>query len=93
MVENVIWPAYIDSERSRAEGRRVPLDVAVPGPTLDEIAQAAGQVGYDAIIEREVAYPREPHTASGRVLVKDADDSSKNDIVQAIAAYVSAMRS
>lgn len=92
MVENVIWPAYLDIERSRAEGRRVPLDVAVSAPALDEIAQAAGQVGYDTVVEREVAYPREPHTESGRVLVKDADDSSKNDIVQAVAAYVSAMR-
>ncbi|MDR9382361.1 MAG: signal recognition particle subunit SRP19/SEC65 family protein, partial [Natronomonas sp.] len=29
MVENVIWPAYLDAERSRSEGRRVPLDLAV----------------------------------------------------------------
>jgi signal recognition particle subunit SRP19 len=92
MVENVIWPEYLDSERSRSEGRRVPLDVAVPGPSLEEIAQAVGQVGYDAVVEREVSYPRTPHEESGRVIVRDADDSSKNDIIQAVAAYVSAMR-
>jgi len=92
MVENVIWPAYLDVERSRAEGRRVPLDVAVPDPSLDEIAEAVGQVGYDAVVERSVTYPRVAHEESGRVIVQDADDSSKNDIVQAVAAYVSAMR-
>lgn len=91
MVENVIWPAYLDAEVSRSKGRRVPGDLAVPEPTVDEIAAAAQQVGYDAVIERDRTYPRE-YEPRGRVLVKDADDASKNDLVQAIAAYVTAMR-
>ena len=92
MVEKVIWPAYLDAERSRRDGRRVPVDAAVTEPTVDAIAEAVGQVGYDAVIERHVAYPREPWRASGRVRVKDADDSTKNDLVQAVAAYVGALR-
>lgn len=92
MVEKVIWPAYLDAERSRRGGRRVPEDAAVTEPTVDEIAEAVGQVGYDAVIEREVAYPREPWRPSGRVRVKGADDSTKNDLVQAVAAYVAALR-
>ncbi|MFC6904518.1 signal recognition particle subunit SRP19 [Halalkalicoccus tibetensis] len=91
MVENVIWPAYLDAEVSRSKGRRVPGDLAVPEPTVDEIAAAAQQVGYDAVIERDRTYPRE-YEPRGRVLVRDADDASKNDLVQAIAAYVTAMR-
>ncbi|MFB6353967.1 MAG: signal recognition particle subunit SRP19 [Halobacteriales archaeon] len=92
MVEKVIWPAYLDAGRTRREGRRVPEDAAVAEPTVDEIAQAVRQVGYDAVIERDVAYPREPWRDSGRVRVKDADDASKNDLVQAVAAYVAALR-
>ncbi|KYH25309.1 signal recognition particle 19 kDa protein [Halalkalicoccus paucihalophilus] len=91
MVENVIWPAYLDAEVSRSKGRRVPRDLAVPEPTVDEIAAAAGQVGYDAVIERDRTYPRE-YEPRGRVLIKDADDASKNDLVQALAAYVTALR-
>lgn len=91
MVENVIWPAYLDSEVSRSKGRRVPEELAVPDPTVDEIAAAVQQVGYDAVIERDRTYPRE-YEARGRVLVKDADDASKNDLVQAVAAYVTALR-
>jgi signal recognition particle subunit SRP19 len=91
MVENVIWPAYLDSEVSRSKGRRVPEELAVPEPTVDEIAAAVQQVGYDAVIERDRTYPRE-YEARGRVLVKDADDASKNDLVQAVAAYVTALR-
>ncbi|MFW5958408.1 MAG: signal recognition particle subunit SRP19 [Natronomonas sp.] len=91
MVENVIWPAYLDAECTRSEGRRVPKDLAVPEPTADEIARAVQQVGYDAVIERDQSYPREYETR-GRVLVKGADDASKSDLLGAVAAYVSALR-
>jgi signal recognition particle subunit SRP19 len=92
MVEKVIWPAYLDAGRSRREGRRVPADLAIPDPEVEEIAEAVGQVGYDAVIERDVAYPREPWKEAGRVTVKGADDDAKNDLVQAVAAYVGALR-
>jgi signal recognition particle subunit SRP19 len=91
MVENVIWPAYLDAERSRSEGRRVPLDLAVPEPTVDEIASAVQQVGYDAVIDRDRTYPRE-YEPRGRVVVKGADDASKSDLLGAVAAYVAALR-
>lgn len=91
MVENVIWPAYLDAARTRSEGRRVAADLAVEEPSVDEIAKAIQQIGYDATIERDKAYSREPWTERGRVVVRGADDS-KNDLVQAVAAYVVAMR-
>ena len=91
MVENVIWPAALDATLSRSEGRRVSKDLAVEEPTVDEIARAVQQVGYDAVIEREKRYPREYETR-GRVLVKDADDATKSDLLGAVAAYVAALR-
>jgi len=91
MVENVIWPAYIDADLSRSEGRRVPEDQAVVDPTVDEIADAVQQVGYDAVIERDTTYSRE-YEQRGRVIVDGATDSSKNDLVQAVAAYVNILR-
>ena len=91
MVENVIWPAYLDATLSRADGRRVPQDLSVEEPTVDEIAKAVQQIGYDATIERDKAYSREPWAQRGRVVIRGADDS-KNDLVQAVAAYVVAMR-
>ncbi|MXR19384.1 signal recognition particle subunit SRP19 [Halobacterium bonnevillei] len=92
MVENVIWPAYLDATLTRREGRRVPQSLAVDDPTLDEVATAVQQVGYDAVVERDVAYPRRNWEDSGRVLVKDADDAGKSDLLQAVAAYVGALR-
>jgi signal recognition particle subunit SRP19 len=91
MVENVIYPAYLDAALSRSEGRRVPLDDAVEDPTVGEIAEAVQQVGYDAVVERDVTYSRE-YEPRGRVLVQGAEDATKNDLVQAVAAYVALLR-
>ena len=91
MVENVIWPAFLDADRSRKEGRRVSLDQAISDPTADEIATAVQQVGYDAVIERDKTYPRE-YEQRGRVLVKNADDATKSDLLGAVAAYLQALR-
>lgn len=91
MVENVLWPAQFDADLTRSEGRRVPQDLAVSAPTVDELAKAVQQVGYDAVIERDVQYPRE-YEPRGRVLVKDADDASKGDLLGAVAAYLGALR-
>ncbi|MDZ7747147.1 MAG: signal recognition particle subunit SRP19 [Halobacteriales archaeon] len=91
MVENVLWPAQFDADLTRSEGRRVPQDLAIPDPTVDEIAKAVQQVGYDAVIERDVQYPRE-YEPRGRVLVKDADDASKGDLLGAVGAYLGALR-
>ncbi len=90
MVENVLWPAYFDAALTRSEGRRVPESLAVGEPTVDEIATAVQQVGYDAIIERDKTYSRE-YDPRGRVLVQGAEDS-KNDLVQAIGAYLGVLR-
>lgn len=92
MVENVLWPAYFDAELSRSGGRRVPDDLAVTEPTVEEMADAVGQVGYDAVVERDAAYPREHYRIRGKVVVRGADDAGKSDLVQAVGAYVAALR-
>jgi len=91
MVEKVIYPAYLDRERSRSEGRRVPRGDAVADPGVEEIATAVGQVGYDAVIERDAVYPRE-YEPRGRVLAQGTGDTTKNDLVRAVAAYVGLLR-
>lgn len=91
MVENIIWPAYLDADLSRSEGRRISRELAVEDPTVEEIAKAVQQVGYDAVIERDKSYSRE-YESRGRVIVKDADDATKSDLLQATAAYLGAIR-
>lgn len=91
MVEYKLYPVYFDSTKTRSEGRKVSTENAVNSPTLEEIAEAVKQIGYNATIEREVSYPRNPHQTKGRVLVQ-ASDTNKNDLVQATAAYIQVLR-
>jgi len=91
MVENVIWPVAFDANCSRSDGRRVAMDLALDDPTVDEIAQAVQQVGYNAVIERDKTYPRE-YEPRGRVIVKSADDATKSDLLGAVAAYLQVIR-
>lgn len=92
MVQKVLYPAYFDETYSRSDGRRVPESLAIPEPTVDELATAVGQVGYDAVVERDVAYSRQPSNQRGRVLVQNADDATKSDLIQGVGAYLTALR-
>lgn len=92
MVDKILYPAYFDADKTRRTGRRVPTDLAVSRPSVDELAKAVQQVGYDAVIERDVAYSRQHWDDTGRVIVQGADDAAKNDLVQAVAAYITAFR-
>jgi signal recognition particle subunit SRP19 len=65
----VIWPAYIDSHKSRSEGRKISEKEAIPSPTLEEIKAAADKIGLNPIVEKDKAFPREWWEVSGRVLV------------------------
>lgn len=91
MTDAIIWPAYLDSEKSRSEGRRVPIDDAVPHPTGREIAGAVRQIGYDAELEPDERYPRSWWEATGRVRV-DGLEESKRDLLRGVAVYLDAMR-
>ena len=84
MVDKLIYPAYLDSQKTRAGGRR--------GPTVEEIELALKKIGYSSEIEQEKSYSRQPWIMTGRIRVKNSSDSAKNDIIQAVAAYVKAIR-
>ncbi|NYT01193.1 MAG: signal recognition particle protein Srp19 [Methanosarcinales archaeon] len=73
----VIWPAYIDSERSRSQGRIVSKEDAVRDPKLDEITFAAMHLGLDPEVERDKAYPKHWYEKRGRVLVLKKEPKSR----------------
>ncbi len=65
----IIWPSYIDKNKSRREGRRVPKNLAVENPSLKEIENALKKLGLDPIIHREKRYPRQHWEICGCVEV------------------------
>ncbi|MGA2199741.1 MAG: signal recognition particle subunit SRP19/SEC65 family protein [Nitrososphaerales archaeon] len=65
----VVWLDYLDSERKRSEGRRVPMNSCSRAPTLDELTLACSRLGLQP--EAQVArFPGAASRASGYVSIK-----------------------
>ncbi|WP_423793021.1 signal recognition particle subunit SRP19/SEC65 family protein [Methanocaldococcus indicus] len=63
----IIWPAYIDKEKSRKEGRKVPKNLAIKNPRVDKIAKALERMGFNVKIYRDKRYPRQHWDVCGCV--------------------------
>lgn len=65
-----IYPAYLDSTKTVAAGRKVTKEIAVARPTLAEIMTCAKRLGLLCIEEPNKAYSRDPVMEVGRVKVQ-----------------------
>ncbi|ORX86488.1 signal recognition particle, SRP19 subunit [Basidiobolus meristosporus CBS 931.73] len=63
-----VYPAYLDSEKTVEEGRRIPKDKACKEPQVRQIAEAAKELGFPVAIEPTKRYPRDGLTF-GRIKV------------------------
>lgn len=79
----VLWPAYFDRSRSRADGRRVPDALAVREPDAAWVETAARKVGLATTLEEKAVHPSIPYEKAGRVLV--AKDGSKEQVLRKVA--------
>lgn len=66
----VLWPEYFDRNRSRAEGRKAPIQLCVDKPDLDIIAKGAMILGLEYRILEEKSYPANWAAHSGCVRVE-----------------------
>ncbi|MCJ1394077.1 signal recognition particle subunit, partial [Xylographa bjoerkii] len=54
-----LYPVYFDATRSRAEGRRVGRALAVANPLARDVADAAGALGLQVVLEVGKTHPRD----------------------------------
>ncbi|XP_051508684.1 signal recognition particle 19 kDa protein-like [Myxocyprinus asiaticus] len=54
-----IYPAYINSKKTLAEGRRIPVEKGVENPSCAEICDVLKAAGLNVDIEIKKMYPRE----------------------------------
>jgi signal recognition particle subunit SRP19 len=85
----VVWLDYLDSERKRSDGRRVPLNSCVRAPTLEELAQACKRLNLDPQSQKAF-YPRASRRQSGYVSIKK--QGAKQQVIAAIARELSRIR-
>jgi len=82
----VLWPLYLDSTKTRSEGRRVSKKLAVPAPKLEEIQKVAISLGFRPEIVSNAAHPSFPWQKTG--LIVTSKKGSKTQIIQKIAEKV-----
>ncbi len=85
----VVYPQYIDSTKTRRQGRKISLEDSVRRPSVDEIYEAAKQLGLNPIID-EGRYPKSWWEDSGRVFVDKKD--TKLNILRMISRKIKELR-
>ena len=70
MSETMIWPIYLDKEKSLSQGRKISNEYAISEPKIREIEKAAKRLGYTFIVETDKSYPGEWYENSGRYPLK-----------------------
>jgi len=86
----VVYPQYLDSTKSRKEGRRLSLKYAVSSPRIDEIVEAAESLGLNPVVEEDKKYPRNWWLSTGRVVVDK--QGSKLNTLKLIAEKIRKIR-
>ncbi|XP_035291623.1 signal recognition particle 19 kDa protein [Anguilla anguilla] len=94
-----IYPAYVNSKKTLAEGRRIPSEKGVENPTCAEIRDVLSAAGLNVLVENKM-YPREWNRDAqfrGRVRVqlKEEDGnlcqekfSSRKDVMLYVAEMI-----
>jgi signal recognition particle subunit SRP19 len=79
----IIWPAYFDIGKSRAEGRRVPKNQAIISPKIAEIKEAADNLNLQNEINLEARFPKNHWAKTGMLLVEKRE--AKEAIIRKLA--------
>lgn len=68
MDKMVIWPAFIDSELSRSQGRRLARRLCVKSPKAEEMLESARSLGFECEIASK-AFPKRWYSETKALLV------------------------
>ncbi|MDP1552546.1 MAG: signal recognition particle subunit SRP19/SEC65 family protein [Methanobacteriaceae archaeon] len=91
-MKTIIWPVYIDSARTRKEGRKISKKDGVKSPKLSEISRAARKLDLKPDTENNKSYPGMWWESSGRIIV-ERKEMSKKDLLLKISNTINGSRS
>ncbi len=90
-MKTVIWPVYIDSKKTKKDGRRISKKDAVSSPKIREINKAAEKLHLNPEVEKYKSYSRSWWESSGRVIVDKS--TTKRETLIKISNMIKGMRS
>ncbi|MHA2118731.1 MAG: signal recognition particle subunit SRP19/SEC65 family protein [Candidatus Thorarchaeota archaeon] len=84
----IVWPAYLDSNLSRAQGRKVPKNLGAPEVTIEILKKAAESAGFEYELEPDKRYPRNWSGASGYLVLGNSEGHKKKRLLLMLAKGV-----
>ena len=90
-MRTTIWPVYIDSKKTKKEGRRISKENAISSPKLREITKAAEKLHLNPEVEKYKSYSRSWWESSGRIIVDK--NTTKRETLIKISNMIRGMRS
>ncbi len=87
----IIWPIYFDASKTRRKGRRVPKNLAVQSPKIDEVKEAADKLGLKNEVNLEAHFPKTHWAKTGMLLVEKKE--AKEKIIKKIAKQLVKIKS
>ncbi|MDO5851892.1 MAG: signal recognition particle subunit SRP19/SEC65 family protein [Methanobacteriaceae archaeon] len=91
-METIIWPAYINSQLTRKQGRKISKDECVKEPKNRELNSAAKKLNLNRKVEGNKSYPSSWWEKSGRIKVEH-DMKSKQELIRVMAKQIRIARS
>lgn len=70
--DQVVWPVYFDAQYTWRQGRRVSKSLAVRGVKVEEVLEAANDLGLNPVMEPGVGYSKTPWLKTGVVRIGKA---------------------
>ncbi|MEM2855524.1 MAG: signal recognition particle subunit SRP19/SEC65 family protein [Candidatus Nitrosocaldaceae archaeon] len=87
----IIWLDYFDKNSSRKQGRRVSKELSVFEPKIEELINAAKNLGYKEITNNTNArYPKRWYERSAYIMIEK--DDNKELIIRELAKEIKKMR-
>ncbi len=86
----IIWPTYFDSAKTRKQGRRVPKNLAVSTPKIEELQTAAARLGLKNEVVPQVGFPKSPWVKTGSIFIEKK--SAKEQIIRNLAKQLMKIR-
>jgi signal recognition particle subunit SRP19 len=86
----IVWPANLDSAKSRIEGRKVAKGLAIQAPRLEEINQAAKRLSLETELAAGKSRPRSWWEKGGYAIL--TWDGPKASVLRALAGEIRKIR-
>jgi signal recognition particle subunit SRP19 len=84
----VVWPAYFEKDFSRAQGRRIPNNLAASNVTLKILQMAAESSGFEFESEPDKQYPRGFSDKNGYLVIANPENHKKKRVLLMLAKGV-----